>query len=171
MGNELDQVIARLQNVPGWEIYQIPPGGGDPKPWYAVTGRDVVARLVIQDGRLSEQVSVVAAEIFHWSRLAATARRIWEIREREHRVWRDKMASEMLDPEGKPAGWKRPTEAAVTAAAHAHPLYCTYLQEVERAEEAYNATQAVVEGFRAQLAMLRVAVERVQAGAAPRLSV
>jgi hypothetical protein len=51
------------------------------------------------------------------------------------------------------------------------PLYPLHQKKLERAEEAYNVAQAVLEGFRAKKDMLRSAVVRSQEDAAPRLSI
>lgn len=171
MANELDMIIARLQNVPDWNIHEVGPGGGSLAPWYQVASADVVNRLVVNEAKLHQQLAAVAAEVFHWARLAALARRVWEIRERELVIWRDLLAVDLLDPAEKGEKWKRPTEATVTATVHSMPEYAQFKREIERAEEAFNATQAVLEGFRAQLAVLKITVERAHDGSSPRMSV
>ncbi|MFA4944410.1 MAG: hypothetical protein WC789_06890 [Lentisphaeria bacterium] len=168
--SDLDAMIARLQSVPPWVIEQIHPGTGKLQPWFTVNPAEVVRCLVIQDDNLPTQVASVSAQIFHWARLAALARRAWEVREREYRIWRDRLTVSLMDPPEKPKEWKRPTEAQVTASVRVHPEYPEFYQRTEVAEEAYNATQGVLEAFRAQLSSLDLAVSRAQSGGAPRMS-
>lgn len=169
LNTTLDQAIARLQNLPTFNIYKINPDGSI-GPWFEVTG-GVVADLVLREDRLTEQVQVIGAQIMHWGRLVSQAKRVWEITERQYRIWRDRVALTMLDPGTKPKDWKKPTQAQVDATIRARTEYNQHYIAQERAEEAYNASLAILDGFRAKRDMLKGAVVRAVENAAPRMSV
>ena len=168
--NDLDPIIARLQNLHPFNIYQVSPATGEVAPWFEVTG-GIVQDLVLRDDRLHEQVQTIAAQVMHWGRLAAQAKRVWEITERHYRIWRDRTVLTLLDPATKPADWKKPTEKQVDGTIRILPEYTTHYQEQERAEEAYNAAMAILDGFRAKRDMIKAAVQRATEGSAPRLAV
>ena len=151
----LDQYIARLSNLNPFNIYAIH-GGGEVQPWYDVTGA-IVKDLVVDEVALAQQVQTIGAQITHWGRLAAQAKRVWEIEEREYRRWRDYQVLKMVEPPTDPVvrkEWKKPTEQVIEATYRTDPDYVKYQQKVERAEEAYNAAIAVQEGFKAKKDML-----------------
>lgn len=157
--NSLDQYVARLQNLEPFEIQAVAPDGS-PQPWYTVTG-EIVRELVITEHGLAEQVQAIAAQLAHWGRLAAQAKRVWEIEERGFRAWKAARVIELSDPPDNPDEakvWKKPTEARIEAAYRTAEGYAERSARVERAEEAFNASTAIVEAFRAKAAVLRWAV-------------
>lgn len=166
---DLDPIVARLQNLQSFDIYQVNPDGTT-APWFEVSGA-IVQDLVISDEGLAEQVQTIAAHIMHWGRMAAQAKRVWEIAEREYRMWRDRTVLVMLAPATKPDGWKKPTAQQVDATIRTLPEYAQHYQAQERAEEAYNGAMAVLDGFRAKRDMIKVAVLRATDGMSARLAV
>lgn len=169
----LDAIISRLQNMYPfniWRIVETPDGTADIEPWYEVDG-SVVHDLVIKEHNLREQVQMVAAQIIHWGRMVSQAKRVWEITERRYRQWRDAQALALLDPPQKEKGWKRPTEMLVNAKIRTMKEYASYYQEQERAEEAYNSANLILDGFRAKKEMLKMAVIRRREDGAPMLDV
>jgi len=152
MSETLDSVIARLQVIGDWNIYQL--AANEPTPFYKVTGA-VVRDLVVPDGDITDQLQAVAAPIAHWGRWAAQAKRIWEVEEHLYRIWRDGFALTLIDPEGREKGWKKPTQAQVDQTVRTHPKYVEWQIKLERAEEAYLATQAVYEAMRAKKDVLK----------------
>ena len=156
----LDQRIAKLQNQPTFRIKQIK--GRKVADWYAVTGAEIAAALVINDHKLGDQVMGVSAEIGFWGRMAALARRVWQMAERDYRVWRSGKYLEYLDPPEKPDGWKKPSEKAMEAMYRVDKDYGKYQEELERAEEAYNAATDIREAFKAKRDMLRATAYRAR---------
>lgn len=168
----LDQFITRLSNLNPFNVYAVHPGG-EVKPWYEVTGA-IVKDLVIDEVQLGIQVQTIAAQITHWGRLAAQAKRVWEIEEREYRRWRDSVVLEMVEPPANPEdakGWKKPTETIIEATYRTRPEYVQWNQRTERAEEAYNAALAVQDGFKAKRDMLMRYVARYRDETQPHLTV
>lgn len=169
----LDQIIGKLQNLPAWNIYAIDEAADTSKPWYQVTGQ-IVRDLMITEATLEEQVASVSAQIMHWGRLESQARRVWVMEDRKYRQWREAISRKLHTPPADPdaaKGWKKPTEAQVESTYRTDPEYAIYQQRVERAEEAFNCTHAVLEGWRAKLEMMRLAVWRKRDNAAPTVQV
>jgi lipopolysaccharide biosynthesis regulator YciM len=137
------------------------------QPWFEVGG-SIIQELVIRQDMLGAQVEAIGAQIMFWGRMAAQAKRVWEIEERHYRVWRDRTMLALLEEQGD--GKKR-TKEQLEQLLRQHPEYAAYYRLVERAEEAANAADAVLDGFRAQKEMFRAAVTRSREDAAPRLSV
>lgn len=165
----LDQTIARLQNLHPFNIYQVKPDGSI-EPWFEVTG-GIVKDLVLHEDKLGEQVQTISAQIMHWGRLVGQAKRVWEITERQYRIWRDRTVLTLLDPATKPDGWKKPTQAQVDSTIRTQPEYVEHYVAQERAEEAYNGAMAVLDGFRAKRDMIKSAVMRATESAAARIAV
>ena len=168
----LDQFINRLQNLHPFNINAIM-DNGSVKPWYEVTGL-IVKDLVIDEVALAQQVQTIAAQITHWGRLAALAKRVWEIEERDYRRWRDYQFLKMIEPpveEDAAKKWKKPTEAAIEATYRTDPGYVKWQSRIERAEEAYNGAVAVQDGFKAKKDMLMRYVVRYRDETQPHLTV
>lgn len=166
MRSSLDAVVFRLQNFPSWNLYQIHPDG-QAKPWFEVTP-GIISDLVIRESDLQTQVEALPAQIMFWGRMVAQARRVWEIEERLYRVWRDSLAIQILD---NWSGGKRPTKDQLDQLIRAHENYPGFYQRIERAEEAMNAAEAVLDGFRAKKDLMKVAVIRRHEDGAPQISV
>lgn len=154
----LDQYVARLQNLEPFEIQAIEPTG-EVRPWYNVTG-EIVRDLVVYESNLSEQVQIVAGQIAHWGRLAAQAKRVWEIEERGFRRWKAAQVLAASEPPENESGWKKPSEAKIEAMYRTNEQYAVWSKRVERAEEAFNAASAILEAFRAKVQVLRSLVFR-----------
>ena len=168
----LDQYVARLANLNSFNIYSVH-ADGSVKPWYDVTGA-IVKDLVIDDVGLGNQVQTIAAQIMHWGRLAAQAKRVWEVEERGYRQWRDGIVLSLVEPPTESQArkeWKKPTESVIEATYRTDPAYVLWGQRVERAEEAYNAALAVQEGFKAKRDMLMRYVVRHADESQPHLTV
>lgn len=169
MATDLDPIVSRLQNLAPFNIYQVTPTGGI-EPWFEVTG-GIVLDLVLQEDSLGEQVQTISAQIMHWGRMSAQCKRVWEITERQYRIWRDRTVLTLLDPATKPDKWKKPTGQQVDATIRTLPEYTEHYVAQERAEEAFNAAMAVLDGFRAKRDMIKSAVMRATEGSAARLAV
>jgi hypothetical protein len=168
----LDQYVARLSNLNPFNIFAVH-ADGTVHPWYEVSGA-IVKDLVIDEVALGQQVQTISAQIAHWGRLAAQAKRVWEIEEREYRRWRDQIILEMVEPPADPQSrkdWKKPTELVIEATYRTHPEYVAWNQRIERAEEAHNAAIAVQEGFKAKRDMLVRYVTRHRDESQPHLTV
>lgn len=178
----LDAHVQRLQNLPSFNIHSVDGDGKTTKPWYEVSGV-VVREIAINSNNLAVEVEVVSAQVAAWGRLAAQAKRIWEVTERRYRIWRDTKMLSYLEPpvtaakkgkakEGDEAEkWKAPTEAMRNAMIHIEPEYTQWQVDLERAEEAYNAALAVQDGFKAKRDMLKTYAVRVGDESAPHLKV
>lgn len=168
----LDAITNKLANIQPFNIYAIDESADEAKPWYQVTGA-IAKELVISEALLEEQVQSIPAQIQHWGRLEAQARRVWSMVDRKYRIWRDTKKIELLTPpiDSKAAKeWKKPTEAALEAGYRADRQYPVWQKAIERAEEAFNAAHAVLEGWRCKQEMLKIAVWRRKDEGAPRQS-
>jgi len=170
MDNSADAIVARLQRMYPWKVQQVGKTG-EPEDWFTVPPDKIVQELVIKEANLLAEVQVISAQIMYYGRLTAQCKRIWEIRERKYRVWRDGQALALIDPTGKPKAWKKPTQAQVDQTIRTTPKYEVHYAAIEAAEEAYNATNAVLDGFRAKRDMMKAAIIRRNENSAPILCV
>lgn len=162
---ELDAYLARMQNMPSWNIHALSGDGQTALPWYEV-GPEVYRELVIDELNAPAQAAVLSSEIQKWGRLSALARRVWQVEERQYRAWRSAYYVQALDPDDKPDGWKKPTEKQIEASYRIEPEYHTWQERIERAEEAYNATDMMVHALKAKKdALMRFASKWHDAGA------
>jgi len=164
----LDVIVARLQNIQPFNIYAVNPDGSV-VPWYEVTGAQLIPDLIVQESNLLEQVQIISARVMHWGRLVAQAKRVWQIEERIYRRWRDKFfldAIKVSESDGK----KKPTDKQIEAEYRNSPEYVVLYSNTERAEEAYNACLAVLDGFKMKKEALRIAAYRRQEDGASILS-
>jgi hypothetical protein len=168
---QLDAIVNRLANIQPWNIYSIDEAKDEVNPWFQVSGA-VAKDLVIAEAGIEEQVQSLPAQIQHWGRLESQARRVWSMIDRKYRVWRDTKKIELLTPPVDPEwrkDWKKPTVDAMEAESRVDPAYSVWQRQIERAEEAYNATHAVLEGYRAKMEMMKIAVWRRKEDGAPRI--
>ena len=165
----LDEYVQRLQNLSPFNIYKIN-ADGSVEPWWEVTSA-ITADLVIYEQTLGHQVQIISGEINKWHRLKAQCYRVWQIEERGYRVWRDRFYLNAIDPEGKEDGWKKPTEKAIEAMYRTSDEYATWNARIERAQEAHDSCDAIVEALRAKRDMLKTYVLSSRDGAAHQLSV
>jgi hypothetical protein len=150
MDNTLDAYIARFQNIPSINIHAVADEGQNAVPWYEVQMQTVVADLVVNELTIPSQLSVVTAEIQKWGRFSALTKRVWELEERRYRAWRSEFYLKAIDATDKPKEWKKPTEAVVEAMYRTQPEYHRLQARVERAEEAFNTAEGVLQAFRAK---------------------
>jgi len=154
----LDTIVARLQNMHPFNIYQVT-AAGDAEPWWEVTGAEVVPQVVLNENDITEQVQAISAQIMHWGRLCSQCKRVWEIEERKYRIWRDSYSLELLRA-GEEDKTKKMTEKVRDMTVRQHPEYTAHYIKTERAEEAYNAASAILDGFRAKKDAIKAAVYR-----------
>ena len=154
----LDKIVFRLQNMHPFNIYQVTEEG-DAKPWWEVTGAEIVPQVVLNENDLTEQVQTISAQIMHWGRLVSQCKRVWEIEERKYRIWRDSYSLELLKA-GEEDKTKKMTKEVRDMTVRQHPEYTAYYIKTERAEEAYNAASAILDGFRAKKDAIKAAVYR-----------
>lgn len=177
----LDQLVQRLQNLPSFHIYAID-NSGKLQRWYDVPVGDCVAELSVRRDTVPTQVETIAAQVGHWGRLSALAKRAWQIREREYRVWRDRTLLAILTPPDdgeEKQGWSRtakgePKAPSLTMAdqiMRQSPEYGEFQQSLEEAEEAYNAANAMLDAFRAKANVLRHFVRHDNLSHMPQLSI
>jgi hypothetical protein len=153
MENIVDAYLSRLQNIPPFDLQTLD-DQGNVIPWYRVDG-SVMRDLVVQELNFETHAAVLPMKIFHWGRLAARARRVWEVREREYRTWRDALILKCID-----AGDKKPTQKELDAQVRTHPMYGNLYARIEAAEEATNAAEAIVTALKAQKEVLRIVARR-----------
>lgn len=165
----LEAIVLRLASIHPVNIYEVTEDGVSARPWYLVDG-SVAHQLVIREAALTEQVQVIAAQIMHWGRLAAQAKRVWEVEERNYRIWRDGTILRLSEPGGEERK-KGPAQWQCEAMMRENPAYLEFQKKLERAEEAFNVAQAILEGFQAKKEMMKSAVIRSREDGAPRLSV
>ena len=165
----LDEYVQRLQNLKPFNIYDIK-DDGSVEPWWPVTS-EVVKDLLLYEQGLGHQVQIISGEINKWHRMVAQCQRVWQIEERKYRIWRDRLYLANIDPVEKPKDWKKPTGAMLEAMYRTHDDYSLYYAAIERAEEAFNACQGIVDALRAKRDMMKSYVIRNRDDAAPQLSV
>lgn len=168
--SKLDMYIQLLHGMPSWNIHAVDQTG-TVSPWYDVSTENVINDLVLKEHDLLLQVQTVAAQIAHWGRLKALAFRIWQMEDRARRTWKAAQFLTLYAPESPPTGWKKPSKEVVTSEIRLHPDYAVYYTRVERAEEAYNATDAVLSAFRAKKDLLKEYVLKQQNDKAPQLDI
>lgn len=167
---DLNVLCERLGSIPSFNIHVIDKGKS--KPWYEVSGPQLIKDLVIDETNLHQDVVTVAAHVAHWGRLEAQAKRVWEMAETEYRVWRDGEALKMMTPpEDAGSAWKKPPEHLIDATIRTKPAYVKHQANLERAEEAFNAAHFARDAFLAKRDMLKLCVVRAQGNSGPRLSV
>lgn len=170
----LDKIATKLANVQPFNIYAIDEAKDEAKPWYQVTGA-IAKELIINEAGIEEQVQSISAQIQHWGRLESQARRVWSMVDRKYRSWRSMLMVDAYTPPRLDSAaaktWKKPTVEAAEAAYRADPNYPIWQASIERAEEAFNSTHAVLEGWRAKQDMMKIAVWRRREDGAPRQSV
>jgi len=154
MSNELDRIISRIQSIQSFNIYKIL-DTGEVEPWYEVVGASIVPELVIREHTVLEEAQTVAGQIMHWGRMVAQCKRVWEIEERNYRIWRDGRFVVLSTP---PEGEKKPSEKLIDATIRTDPDYRQWYVRQERAEEAYNAAMLVLNGWRAKKDMLETSM-------------
>lgn len=167
----LDRMIQKFQNVPPIHLHRVDTDGNVSEWWTINPIETFVPELVIVDANLAEQVQIISASITYWQRFIALAKRVWEVREREYRVWREGMFLRMMTPDPKDSGWKKPTEKLAAAKIRQDPEYVGFYGKIEQAEETYNTLLGMVDGLKAKRDMLKIAVRRNATDGAPYLSV
>lgn len=160
----------RLASIHPVNIWEVDEATGDGRPWYLVDG-SVAHQLVIREVDLVEQVQLIAAQIMHWGRLAAQAKRVWEVEERNYRIWRDGAILRLSEPPAGDEKKKGMPQWQAEAAMRADPIYRMHQVRLERAEEAFNVAQSILEGFQAKKEMMKSSVIRSKEDGAPRLSI
>ena len=187
MSTILDQYIARMENIPSFNIHSVSADGMESNPWYEVKSSSIVRDLVLDEVNLGHQVQIITGEIQKWGRLLSQCKRVWELSERNYRTWRSRFVLDQMQPPagtGKGVyedkdGWtltakgepKSPTKETVEALYRVHSEYQQQQVLIERAEESYNATNAVYEAFKAKRDMLKQVAYRHRDSGQPQLSV
>lgn len=171
----LDAYVQRYQNLEPFNVYSVD-AEGEVTPWYEVNGT-IVQDLVLNDQAVGGQVQAIGAQIGHWARLVAQCKRVWEIEERNYRIWRSRTWLDLINrPKIIPgtseyeekAGWgrtakgelKAPTKEQAEALYRVDPEYAEWQNKIERAEEAYNAAEGILQAFKAKRDALRMVVRR-----------
>lgn len=144
----MDHIVQRLQNIPPFNIYKIK-NDGTCEPWYKVSGKEIIPDILIMDYNLKQQVQTVSGTISHWGRLSSQAKRVWDIKAREYRVWR---AKKYL---GFRQDGEKHTEKEIDALIRTSEGYNELYNEVERAEEAYYSTVIIVQAWQAKKALMK----------------
>lgn len=163
----LDAIIDRLQRIHSFNIHAVQEDGSV-APWWEVTGASVVPELIVTEADIMEQVQTISARIMHWGRMVAQCKRVCDIEERGYRAWRSQFFLNLLVEVGD---GKKPTDKIMEAQMRVTPEYAEWYERTERAEEAYNTANAVLDGFRAKKEMLRLAVYRRNEDGAAILSI
>ena len=166
MYETVESILARLLNFAPWNVYRFNTITKECEPHLEIAS-GVLYDVVIQEGNLREQVQTVSGQIAHWGRLLAQCERVWQATEHKYRVWRDGKSLDLTNPEDKPDDWKKPTQGQVDRLIRVDPEYTEWYIKQERAQEAYNATKAVYEAFKAKKDMLKAALIRSKEDSSP----
>lgn len=156
---ELEQVVARLKNSPPWVIYSANEHTDSLDPTYTISS-DVIDSLIIKEANLKDQIDIISCQIQYWGRLEAMARRAMVISDRMYRCWKSKKILSYINHDPSDKSWKKPTDTVMEAMYRNDLEYNLYQIQMEKNEEAYNATHMVLEGFKAKREMLKLAVNQ-----------
>lgn len=148
-----DAIVQRLQAVAPFNLHYVSPNG-ETLPWWEIDSNLLLEDLVLSDLDLDGQVQTLALRIAFWGRLCAQAKRIWEIKEREYRIWKARYYIIYREDETKR------TEKEIDSLIRLKPEYISLYNDVEKAEEVYNILTAVVEAWRAKKDIVKTAVYR-----------
>ena len=141
---DLDVVIARLQNLPGFTVSRVNEKGTIDVAYQVDMG--IVIQELLSNFDIEDQAQLIPAQIVNWGRIAAQVKRVWEVTERQYRVWRDSLWVDLATPlEGK-----KPTDKLIDATVRRHPGYSQCYAAMEEAEEIYNSCTAILDGWRAK---------------------
>lgn len=165
----LDKMTQKFQNMASVHLYSIDVEGRVHQWWTIDPKECLMPELVLVEANLSEQVQTISANITYWQRYVAQAKRVWEVREREYRVWRDGKMLELAVPE--PGSTKVPAKDLREAKMRQDPEYLAYYNRTEEAEETYNTLVGMVDGLKAKREMMNLVVRRHVTDGAPYLSV
>lgn len=132
---------------------------GDIKP-HVIVSSEILAELAVSEYKLEEQNAMNPAQVGHWGRMLAAAERSWEIAERNYRVWRSRFVMNVQSPEGKPDGWKKPSDKLAEAMYRADPQYDVHQKAVEAAKESYNACKGILDAWKEKARAINVAARR-----------
>ena len=164
---EQDAYLERFQNLPGFNIHAMNKDGSKVQPWFDVTAEAILPDLVIDEINLAQHVETISAQIQKWGRLAALAKRVWQVEERAYRTWRSNFYLQVLEG----VSGKKPTEKQIEAMYRSNADYAKCQIRIERAEEAFTATEMTVRALEAKKDMLKNYAYRNKEDGAPRLNV
>lgn len=156
MSSLYDQSVHRLQNMTPFNVQKLGPNG--PEDWWEVHPKDLVGIVIVHPAGLLADVQQAGVQQMEWARHVAQTQRVWEIHERILRTWK---AGQVV--KGKEADPK----AAISfleAQYRTDPHYAVLAQNVERAAEAHNCAQAVLDAVKLKAQMLRTFVRRGRDG-------
>ncbi len=151
--NQADQHIHRLQNLAPFTIQKLN-AEGEPEDWWTVEPASLVGMVILNPTTLHQSILDMGVYIMEWSRHVARAQRIWEIHERRRTVWKAAQLVEGKEKDPKAPQWM------LEAAYRQHPDYERLSANVDRAAEAHNCAQAVVDALKAKRDMMRSFVRR-----------
>ena len=151
--NYYDAAVQRLQNLQLFHLERLEEGR--PVPGHDVHPSAIAPLLVINTYSVPEDISTVAIVQMEWGQHVATAQRVWEIHERMLRAWKAKRTLELKDAKGEDGKPLKLSQAAIEATYRLEPDYARYNEAVERAAEAHQRAQAVLDAVKAKVQMLR----------------
>lgn len=163
-----DSYAAALSGIPHVDLYVPEDGGHDLRFWMRIPIGPVVDRLLVLDSRLRFDVDHISAEVMHWGRLSAVARRAWTARERQYRVW--KAEQELAIRKLAKKEGEKVTEGLIEAKYRTAPDYNAVCSKVEESQETFEAIDAIYRAFKSKVDVLMGEVRRVPDGSLQRLS-
>lgn len=157
MKTAADEAIHRLQNMAPFTLFTILDDGSITE-WWTPSPSELAELVVLREDRLHQDIVQIGVHIMEWSRIAAQAQRVWEIQTRVLRTWKAQQMVEGKEKDAKAPQWLLEEQY------RQKPKYDELSESIERAAEASNAANAVLEGLRAKKDMLRMFVRRTQDG-------
>jgi len=165
----IDHIVNRLCNCPDFDIYSVlQTGRVSETPSHRVVINEVVKEIILNEATLAEDVYSVAAQIMYWGRLAARAQRVYEITERQYRIWRDGKRLLYLEKTDDPK-WKKPTKDETEWKYRTEPEYENFQRKIEETLETYNACKAIYDAFKAKKDVITHAITRFRDDSQSRL--
>lgn len=148
-----DALVHRLQNIPSFNIHCINPDGTT-SSWWEVTGDYIMKEVLIDENKLQEEVQCISGKIAHWGRYLSQCQRVSDIKKREYRIWKaTKYVSFRSD------GEKR-TEKEIDSLIRIDSMYSQMYKEQERADEAHNSIQLIVDALLCKKSIIEKMVYR-----------
>jgi hypothetical protein len=152
--SKFDSIVQRLQYLGSFNLHQVTIEGNT-VPWWEINSNMLIEDLVLSDLDLDGQIQTLTLRVAFWGRMAAQAERVWQVKEREYRIWKAKWY--IFYRSQKEVKY---TEKEIDSLIRTNDDYSKLYNEVERAEEAYNILIAVVEAWRVKKDIVKTAVYR-----------
>lgn len=155
--NLFDTLVHRLQNMEPFTIQKLGPDKV-PVDWFTVEPSQLVSLVMLHPANIYADIQQIGVQILEWSRYVSQCQRMWEIHERRLRVYKAAYVVKGKETDPKVA------IALLEQGYRSTPEYAELSEAVERASDAYNSVQGVLEALKTKRDMLKTFVRRGRDG-------